>query len=396
MKIALLCSKFPPDVGGGETHIRDLADGLAAAGHAVDVGTGTDCAAPPGARYRVEPIAGLRGFAEGHAGIGPVVPALDAWIARSRPDVLHVFNHLPSLAVGLIRSRVACPVVISLFETFEPGRRLFDLWRVFDLERSVQRSILALVAHDRWICGSRAYERWAHMTGVEPTSCTVVPFGVDTRRFRAPTAEERAAARRLFGVAPEVRLIGFPSRIVPRKRAEDLLHALGRVADPHVRLLVPAPTATSDAPYVRSIRELIAALRLDDRVCWTPEPCVVDSMPAFYAACDLVVQPASAEGLGIALLEAMSMGVIVATSDIEGHDEVVRDGDTGFLFAAQSAESIAGAIERVLAAGDLDAMRARARRAVIEGFSIESMVAGHLAVYRELAAARTQRKGRVA
>jgi glycosyltransferase involved in cell wall biosynthesis len=90
------------------------------------------------------------------------------------------------------------------------------------------------------------------------------------------------------------------------------------------------------------------------------------------------------EGLGSGALLAMAAGVPVIASRIGGLTEIIEDGETGLL-VENTAEAIAGAIERVL--GD-PALRARlaaaARQCAIERFSVDRMVRETLAVYHRV------------
>ena len=64
-------------------------------------------------------------------------------------------------------------------------------------------------------------------------------------------------------------------------------------------------------------------------------------------------------------LEAMAQGRMFVASDVGGHRELVRDGETGFLFPAGDAAALARAIDGVLArTADWPRMRAQARRFV--------------------------------
>lgn len=83
----------------------------------------------------------------------------------------------------------------------------------------------------------------------------------------------------------------------------------------------------------------------------------------FIAEADCIVLPSYREGLPRSLLEASAMATPMVASDVAGCREIVRDGDTGFLCAAQSAESLAEAMQAMLrlAPEERSAMGARAR-----------------------------------
>jgi len=397
VKVALICSKYPPDVGGGETHIRDLAAGLAARRHDVRILTGTVApeSPPDDSGWTITSLPSLADFGARGEKFKDLMPPLFAWLHDTDPEVVHVFNHLPALAVGLVRRAVAAPVVISLFETLERGVRVFDMWRVFDLERAVQGAVLAAVDYDLWICDSEAYLSWAREGGADEAKLWRGAFCVDPAHFAPPSATEQAGARMVNGLRGEQTVIGFPSRLVPRKGFEDVLHGLAYLrtaggARPTV--LVPQPTATSDERYHASIVALIDSLGLESQCAFTRRSYTVGTMPQFYAACDYVIQPARAEGLGIALLEAMSMRIPVLCSRVEGHTEVVRDGETGFLFEPGDPQDAAGAIARALSAPTRPVVE-RAAELVERQFSPRAMLDAHEGAYQHVSrsAERTRR-----
>jgi glycosyltransferase involved in cell wall biosynthesis len=90
------------------------------------------------------------------------------------------------------------------------------------------------------------------------------------------------------------------------------------------------------------------------------------------------------EGLGSAVLLAMSAGVPVVASRTGGLPEIVCHGETGLL-VENRAEAIAAAI-RTLLDDPARALRmgAAARRAVVERFTVEAMVRRTMEVYRQV------------
>lgn len=102
-------------------------------------------------------------------------------------------------------------------------------------------------------------------------------------------------------------------------------------------------------------------------------------VPALLAAAEVFVHPSMEEGMGQAVVEAMHAGLPIVASDAGGLPEVI--GDTGILVPAGNALALAEGIRRALA-GDHPPVASAQRRAA-ERFSIEAMVAGTLAAYRE-------------
>jgi len=102
-----------------------------------------------------------------------------------------------------------------------------------------------------------------------------------------------------------------------------------------------------------------------------------------FAEHDVFVLPSRAEGLPVALLEAMGAGAVPVVSDIEsGVSELVETGVTGFRCPQGEPEAFATAIDRLAVDRELlGVLRRAARRRVEEGFDIERRAADYQALY---------------
>ena len=100
---------------------------------------------------------------------------------------------------------------------------------------------------------------------------------------------------------------------------------------------------------------------------------------------DLLVHPATLEGLGIILLQAGASGLPVVASAVGGIPEVVVDGKTGSLVPPEDPEALAATVISLL--DDpvrLSEMGEAGRARIYRDFSVAGMVEGNLCVYREL------------
>jgi glycosyltransferase involved in cell wall biosynthesis len=86
-------------------------------------------------------------------------------------------------------------------------------------------------------------------------------------------------------------------------------------------------------------------------------------------------------------LEAMAQGQLLVASDVGGHRELIRDGETGMLFRAGAAPALAEAILRLLESrADWPRMRAAGRRFVEEERNWPRSVARYVPVFERLTA----------
>jgi glycosyltransferase involved in cell wall biosynthesis len=188
---------------------------------------------------------------------------------------------------------------------------------------------------------------------------------------------------REFDIPPGSPVIGFIGRLAKQKRVDDLVWtmALLIVLQPDVHLLL-----IGDGPERDKLTKFARDIKVDEATRFTghrPDAAkLLRVMNVFWLASDF-------EGLSNSLMEAMAAGVPVVVSNIPPNRELVVDGETGFLVNVGDRVAFQQFTERLLADPKLakrmgDAGRERMRR----HFSIDSMVAAHAKLYREVAAIR--------
>lgn len=77
-------------------------------------------------------------------------------------------------------------------------------------------------------------------------------------------------------------------------------------------------------------------------------PIPEERLLTYYAECDLYIHPSLLECIPLAMLQAMSMGIPVIASDVDGCPEAIQDGINGFLCPPRSAELLADKIVEAL------------------------------------------------
>lgn len=173
---------------------------------------------------------------------------------------------------------------------------------------------------------------------------------------------------------PTVLFLGEVSR---RKGVYDLIRAFARVAErlPQVQLVCGGAGALGD------IRGLAARLQVGDRVeCtgWLES----GRKSAELAGATIFALPSYAEGMPMALLEAMGWGLPVVTTPVGGIPQVITHEVNGLLVAPGDIDALAAAIERLMRDPMLRQRLGTAARATVEArFSLESMIERLLRLY---------------
>jgi PEP-CTERM/exosortase A-associated glycosyltransferase len=215
---------------------------------------------------------------------------------------------------------------------------------------------------------------------------TVIPNAVDAREFRFGS-EPDPALRAKLGLA-DATVLGFAGSFYAYEGLDLLLDAAALLVPrmPDLRILL-----VGGGPQEEALKAQAARLGLSDRVVFTGRVPHAE-VQRYYDLIDVLAYPRKRMRLTelvtpLKPLEAMAQGRMFVASDVGGHHELVRDGETGFLFAAGDAHALARRIEEVLARkDDWPRVRAAARHFVESERTWGKSVARYEDVYSELLA----------
>ena len=169
------------------------------------------------------------------------------------------------------------------------------------------------------------------------------------------------------------------AQFIPRKGHRHLLQALPPLLRKHPGLQV---LLFGTGPLQGEVRAHIECEGLAGRVRLAG---FRSDLPRWLGCLDLLAHPATAEGMGVALLQAASAGVPVVASRVGGIPEAVQDGVSGLLVPPADPAALGAALDSLLADPELrKSMGAAGRDFAGRQLSAERMVEGNLAVYREL------------
>ncbi|HZW36453.1 MAG: glycosyltransferase [Deltaproteobacteria bacterium] len=176
----------------------------------------------------------------------------------------------------------------------------------------------------RILAVSEAVRNVLLMYGYPGEKIAIAFHGVDVSRY-SPSEAIRAGWRREHGVPEDAVVWISTARLAKEKRLDRLLNAFGALSRKHGNLWL---LLAGEGPTRKELERLADSLGVRERVMFLG---LADNVPELLQASDLFVLPSDREGLSVSLTEAMSTGLVCIASNVSGSNEVIRDGENGFL-----------------------------------------------------------------
>lgn len=274
-----------------------------------------------------------------------------------RPSIVH--THLIGMDVfGRTAAMLAgVPRIVSTQHDSLPRS-----WHLRAFRAATRSRVDATIA-----CSSSVYEFARDEMRIAEERLHLIPNAVDVGRFAGAARPHEGL---VIGALGNLRLV---------KGHDVLLRAFARVVDarPDARLVI-AGEGEARAGLERLARELGVAGAVE-------LPGAVGDVPGFLLGLDLFAHPSIAEGLPLALLEAMAAGLPVVASRLPAIAEALEGGACGRLVEPGDADALGTALlaladDPATAAGLAAAARAR----VAAAYSLDAHVNAHERLFREL------------
>lgn len=248
----------------------------------------------------------------------------------------------PAVPLGVVGPSLELPYMVVLHgaEVTVPGR--------LPLSRLVLSRVLKNASHI--IAAGEYPAAEARRAGGNALPITVIPPGVDTKRFRPLSNDERIASRCEFGVSDDAELIVGVSRLVPRKGFDTLIEVAASLRGSRPRLQVLIGGSGRDAGRLQKlIDKHDAPVRMLGRVS-------DEQLPQLYGCADVSAMLCRSrwggleqEGFGIVFSEAASCGIPQIAGKSGGAADAVLDGVTGRVVANPSdVAKVASAMSQML------------------------------------------------
>ena len=375
-RVLLAIRHFYPDGGGAEVLARRLAERLVQRGLPLSVLTGRY-----GGRTRAESIDGV--LVHRHF-IGLYLPVLhelcyltslarELVARRHEYDIVHVFQTQLAAYVATI---VAKRIGKSVITTSHCAGRYGDMamWSSLPVGKRLLQTVCANVDVSTGV--SKEVMTELHEAGFDPKRTLYLPNGVPIPPL---VAGDRSALRADLGLISKAFITVFLGRLTAQKAPELLVDAWEvirrRYADSQLVLL-------GDGKKRAMLEVSTMQAGLADSVVFTGR---VENVEDYLRAADIFVLPSTTEGMSIALLEAMAVGLPVIASRVSGTVDVIKHGENGLLFEPGNKEDLADCIISLIESPNRRAeLGSRARETVEKHFSLDATVDRYVELYRSV------------
>jgi glycosyltransferase involved in cell wall biosynthesis len=369
MKILQIGKYYHPAPGGIETFLKNLCEGLKAAGDELTV----LCSAENGSTSDewIEGVRIVRAAKMGTIFSQPLSPTLPVELMRLAKDADLVHIHSPnplseSLALAL-PPRI--PIVVSYHSDIVRQRLLLPFYSPI-LKLFLRRAKRIVVATENHIHFSPFLPNFAE-------KCRVIAYGLNPSDFvMTPDVEQQASRLK----AQHGRYVLFVGRLVSYKGVSYLISAMKEV---DAKLII-----IGEGPLRAELEAQAMQMGIGEKIHFTGRVLGQKLLNAYYHGCELFVLPSISrnEAFGVAQTEAMACGKpTIATRLESGVTLVCKAGVTGNLVEPKNPEALKFAICNLLNDQEL---RTRMGRAALEhfnsNFSREIMINRYRALYSEI------------
>ncbi len=206
--------------------------------------------------------------------------------------------------------------------------------------------------------------------------------GIDTEKLNPENAGGKKI-REEFGIGEQEILTGMIARFTWGKGHEEFLEAANNLIQKYsnLKFIIVGEASRGEQNYERKIKNLADELNLTDKVIFTGYR---EDIPRLLAAMDIFVFPSHSEAFGIALIEAMAMGVPSVCSDSNGILDIAVDGETSLLFKTKDAPDLSRKLEQLIRSPELRKTFGKAAiKRAREKFEIKKLISNLIDFYKK-------------
>lgn len=293
----------------------------------------------------------------------------DDIVKKEKIDLIHAHSRVSQVSSFFASRRAGIPYVTTCHGYFKKrfGRLFFDTWgeKVIAISGAVRMHL-------------------EKDFGIKEERIELIYNGIDIDRFSSIYSPEDILNVKKKLLLKEGPVIGTMGRLSSVKGQKFLIEAMRHVISKRndVQCLI-----IGSGPEEKILKKQADDLGIASSISFMQSSYA--DIPLYLSSMDVFVLPSIAEGLGLALLEAMSMGKPCIGSDIGGIKDIIEEGVNGLTVPVGNEKAIADAVIKLLDDRALaQKLGTKAKEVVKERFLLDSMAEKVSHLYREVINAR--------
>jgi len=316
MKIAQVCDKYYPYIGGVATHVKEISKRMAKKGFNVEVLT----VDPSGKLLREEVINDIRvkrfrSWAPN--GIYHFSVELHGCLRNdsSKYDIIHAhgYQSFPMLSSAISKKRNKTQLIVTPHFGFSKiGKWIYSIYDPIFGKYIFEQAARIIIVSPAELVSIPLLPKYCNKVVYIPNGVDILKIGLYSTKYGISLDNE------------ELRII-YVSRLEKKKGLDSIIEALRRMDDARFSLRI-----IGEGPYKEKLKEVVRN--------WNCKPEIrllgrLDDEELFrnYAQSDVFVLLSEYESQSIALTEAMAFGLVPIVSDVGGNPYIITNGLNGFL-----------------------------------------------------------------
>ena len=303
MKIAQICPRYFPDIGGVETHVKEISERLVKAGHDVEVIT-TDSTGKLNKRETINGVKVIRfrSFAPGNAYY--FAPQIYFYLKRHNYDAIHAHSYhaLPALFAALGKDETRLVFTPHYHRSGHTAFRnlLHKPYRLFGK--------VIFSRADSVICVSEYEKKLVEFDFRVARKTVKIPNGINLKEFEHLRTRQRNASMEKKKEKESVgekksgkeKILLYVGRLEEYKGVKYIVQSLPELQEFRLRVV-------GKGPYEAELRSMAKSLKVEERIEWLKDLSRTQLLEC-YADADVFLMLSSHEAYGITVAEALAAG----------------------------------------------------------------------------------------
>ena len=344
----MIASNYFPVMCGYSTRLQGIVSGLAKMGHSVTILVPNRGGNLPEQENPAQNIQVIRYPFHGYLSSLTLVSRVHNLLSGGEYDI--VSGHSPvkcALAAYLGNLRTRLPFVFTIHyptTSMEVSPKSINYWMWILFDEFIIKRADRLVVISEGITGELAKRK------VPKDRMVLLPNAVDTKVF-SPTPRDKTLESKYNLIGKKVVL--FVGKFQEWEDLPKLVEVFSKVRERNksVKLML-----VGDGPERGNVEDSIARFSVkEDAIVTGFVP--YEDVPKYYSLCDVFLMTRPKCTLNdlttpIKPVEAMAMGKVIVSTDVGGMEEIITDGETGFL-VEDSVNALAEKVDYVLSRPDI-------------------------------------------